>query len=85
MLNTRQVDLLDHERMVAQLTQLERSTVGGGRDRIDHPHGLHDDVANAVCGALVMCSREPAYDAGQRLRDNMKLEAAYKKLARSFA
>ena len=85
MLNTRQVDLLDHERMVAQLTQLERSTVRGGRDRIDHPHGLHDDVANAVCGALVMCSREPAYDAGQRLRDNMKLEAAYKKLARSFA
>ena len=76
MLNSRMVDLLDHERMVAQLSQLERSTVRGGRDRIDHPRGLHDDVANSVCGALVMASREPAYNVGQQLRDNMKIEAA---------
>jgi hypothetical protein len=51
-LNGRRVELLDHPKLVAQLVSLERSTARGGRDAIDHPKGQHDDVANAVCGAL---------------------------------
>jgi hypothetical protein len=45
--------LLDNKRMVAQFAQLERRTSSSGKDRIDHPDNQHDDMANAVAGALV--------------------------------
>ena len=51
-LNSRKVALLDHARLVAQLCALERRTAWGGRDSIDHGPGGHDDVANAVAGAV---------------------------------
>jgi hypothetical protein len=52
-LNSGEVDLLDEQRLVAQLCGLERRTSRGGRDSIDHAPGSHDDVANAVAGCLV--------------------------------
>ncbi|WP_247442783.1 hypothetical protein [Bradyrhizobium sp. CW7] len=52
-LNSRRVELLDHPRLVAQLVSLERRTARSGRDSIDHGRGGHDDVANAVAGALL--------------------------------
>jgi hypothetical protein len=42
-----------------QLTSLERRTSRGGRDSIDHAPGAHDDIANAVAGALVQAYQEP--------------------------
>jgi len=42
LLNSRQVELLDHSRLAAQLCNLERRTARGGRDSIDHPPGGHD-------------------------------------------
>jgi hypothetical protein len=48
--------LLDHKCLVTQFAQLERRTTSTGRDRIDHPNGLHDDLANAVAGAMVEAS-----------------------------
>lgn len=56
MLNSQQVELLDAPRLAAQLCALERRTARGGRDSIDHPPGGHDDLANAVAGALLMCT-----------------------------
>jgi len=53
MLNSGQVELPDHPRLMAQLLGLERRTGRTGRDSIDHPPGGHDDVANAVAGACV--------------------------------
>jgi hypothetical protein len=53
LLNSGRVELLDHPRLTAQLCGLERRTARGGRDSIDHPPGAHDDIANAVAGALV--------------------------------
>ena len=50
-INSGTVRLLDHKRLISQLTSLERRTSRGGKDSIDHPPGLHDDVANAVAGA----------------------------------
>jgi hypothetical protein len=50
--NSRRVDLLDHPKLVAQLCGLERRTARGGRDSIDHVPGGHDDIANAVAGAI---------------------------------
>ncbi len=52
-LNSGQVELLDHPRLLAQLSNLERRTARGGRDSIDHPPRAHDDLANAAAGALV--------------------------------
>lgn len=53
LLNSGRAELLDLPRLTAQLCGLERRTARGGRDSIDHPVGGHDDVANAVAGALV--------------------------------
>jgi hypothetical protein len=62
-LNSGRVELLDHPRLVAQLCGLERRAAWGGRDSIDHGPGGHDDVANAVAGALVVAG-QPA-DTGE--------------------
>jgi hypothetical protein len=53
LLNSRACELLDNDRLVAQLVGLERRTARSGKDSIDHAPGLHDDLANAVAGALV--------------------------------
>ena len=58
LLNGRKALLLDNKTMQRQLVSLERKTSRGGRDSIDHPPGAKDDIANAVCGALVRAHRE---------------------------
>jgi hypothetical protein len=47
-------ELLDLPRLLKQLGGLERRTARGGKDSIDHPPRMHDDVANAAAGALVL-------------------------------
>src|SRR5262245_34392092 len=59
LINSTAVDLLDNDRLVTQLTSLERRTSRGGRDSIDHAPGAHDDLANAVAGALVTAYEQP--------------------------
>jgi hypothetical protein len=51
--NTGAVELLDHPTLRTQLLALQRRSVRGGRDSIDHPRGGHDDLANVAAGALV--------------------------------
>ncbi|MDR3484624.1 MAG: hypothetical protein P4M05_06910 [Bradyrhizobium sp.] len=51
-INGGRAELLDHPKIVSQLCSLERRTARGGKDSIDHPPGQHDDVVNAVAGAL---------------------------------
>lgn len=55
-LNSRSVRLLDHPKLAQQFIGLERRTSRLGRDSIDHRSGAHDDVANAVAGALVLAA-----------------------------
>ena len=55
-LNSGKVKLLGNKRLVSQLVGLERNTARGGRDSIDHARGAHDDIANAVCGALLQAT-----------------------------
>jgi hypothetical protein len=59
LLNSARVDLLDSPRMVAQFVGLERRTSRAGRDTVDHAPGAHDDIANAVAGALVTKADAP--------------------------
>jgi hypothetical protein len=57
LINSGQVELLDHPKLTAQLCSLERRTARGGKDSIDHPPGgAHDDLANAAAGALTLAS-----------------------------
>jgi hypothetical protein len=55
-LHSKQVALLDLPKLQSQLIALQRRTTSAGRDIIDHPSGGHDDLANAVAGALVMAA-----------------------------
>lgn len=52
MLAQGRIRLLDAHRLTAQLRQLERKTTPSGRDRVDHPPGGMDDLANGAMGAL---------------------------------
>ena len=52
LMNSGRVELLDHQRLASQLCSLERRTARSGKDSIDHAPRSHDDVANAVAGAL---------------------------------
>ena len=49
--------LLDHPRMVTQFCGLERRVARGGRDSIDHGPNGHDDVCNAVTGAVLRAAQ----------------------------
>ena len=53
LLNSQRAELLDLTTLAKQLCGLERRTARGGRDSIDHAPNGHDDVANAVAGALL--------------------------------
>jgi hypothetical protein len=61
LLNSGRITFPRHDRLVAQIVNLERRVSRGGKDSIGHsPHG-HDDIANAVAGAAAQLSRY-AYD-----------------------
>ena len=62
-LNSKRVELLDHNRLFNQLVGLERRTARGGRDTIDHPPGQHDDIANVVAGLVVCLGKNVGYDS----------------------
>lgn len=65
-INSKLVDLLDDERVVLQFIGLERRTARGGRDSIDHSPGGHDDLVNAVAGAINLAiGKRPAVSARQ--------------------
>jgi hypothetical protein len=55
----KRVRLLDNLTARNQLTSLERRPGSGDRESVDHPKhaGAHDDVAAAICGAIVMAQR----------------------------
>ncbi len=46
--------LPDSPRIVLQIAALERRTARSGHDSVDHPRSGADDLANVVCGALVL-------------------------------
>ena len=58
---------------------MERTTGAGGKEKATI-RGAHDDIANAAAGARVLCRDEVTYTPAQWLRQNVKLEAAYKRL-----
>lgn len=67
-LNAGRVELPPCQILERQLTGLERRTLRGGRDMIDHAPGAHDDRANAVAGLVALLAtdrmREPTTTTG---------------------
>src|SRR5262249_53691889 len=61
-LNSNRAELLDHARLIMQLCQLERHAAGSGKDSVRHPPGGHDDVVNAVAGAIVTALNAASQD-----------------------
>lgn len=61
LLNSERIVLPKSDRLVNQLTGLERRVARSGKDSIDHGPGSHDDLANSVAGAAdrVAVNREP--------------------------
>jgi hypothetical protein len=59
-LNARRVALLDLPDLLRELRALERHCGPSGRDRVDHPRGGHDDLANAAAGACLAAAGAPA-------------------------
>lgn len=51
--------LLDNDKCSMQLQRLERRTRSGGVDVVDHPPGLHDDIANATAGVCTLLGLKP--------------------------
>jgi hypothetical protein len=63
LINSKILDLLDHDRLTNQLIGLERKTARGGKDSIDHAPGGHDDLANVVAGvASLLSKKHSGYD-----------------------
>ena len=60
LLNATRAQLLDLPRLASQFTSLERRTSRSGRDTVDHAPGAHDDLANAVAGALLLAGSRQA-------------------------
>jgi hypothetical protein len=60
------IRLTDSQRLLGQLRQLERKTTPGGRDRVDHPPGGMDDIANAAAGALRLALGKARAPAGAK-------------------
>jgi hypothetical protein len=56
--NSHGVELLDDKRLLTQLRRLERKRGRAGKDTVDHPPRLHDDLANSVAGVSFLLSQK---------------------------
>ena len=57
----------DNSKVIGQLIGLERRARKGGRDLIDHAPGGHDDLANAVAGAVLSADKAAPANFNRRL------------------
>jgi hypothetical protein len=58
LMSSKRVELLDNDRMVKEFRRLERKRGRGGKDAIQDG-GRHDDLANAIAGAINVIMSKP--------------------------
>jgi len=58
-INSRRCELPDNRKLIDELRRLERKRGRSGRDSVDHPGTGHDDIANAVAGAVDLIMSKP--------------------------
>jgi hypothetical protein len=61
-INSKRIDLLEHQRCFNQIVGLERRS-GRGQDIIDHSPGQHDDLANCVAGVASLAIGRGIFDS----------------------
>lgn len=66
LINSKRIELPDNKRMINELAGLERRSSSGGKDRIDHAPGQHDDVINSVSGCVVFANQQVQLAKGIR-------------------
>jgi len=62
--NSSTVELLDNRPLLEQFRRLERRRGRTGKDTIDHPPRLFDDMANSVAGVIYLVINEPGGAGG---------------------
>ena len=83
LITSARVQLLDKPRLRNQLLNLERRATGG-REKIDHHRGAHDDVANCVCGLLVYLSEKGIKNHGTKIRSGHLIRILWPSGDRSY-
>jgi hypothetical protein len=63
LLSSKKIDLPRNDRLISQICNLERNTQKSGRDQITHPPHGHDDLSNAVAGAVDVAYNFSLFDA----------------------
>ena len=66
-LNSGRLELLDDDRLITQITRLERRTARGGRDSIDHGPSGHDDLANSALALAAILGTRRVREPGDPL------------------
>jgi hypothetical protein len=74
MLNAGKIDLPRNDRAINQICSLERSVQRSGRDQITHPTHGHDDIANAIAGAVDYAMGQGGFTASDMGLANHGLE-----------
>ncbi len=59
------IQILDHPQLIRELKNLERRPRAGGKTVVDHPHGGHDDHANALALAAAKIRQGRMVPRGQ--------------------
>ena len=71
LINSGAAHLLDNKVLLNQLNGLRRiPSRSGGRDRIEHPRGGHDDISNCAAGAIWLAHSRPATFKRTTFRSN---------------
>lgn len=71
-LNSGTVELLDDEMCFDELKSLQRRLTSTGREIIDHPQGLHDDLANSAAGALLEATTAGQFMSAPKVKPQYK-------------
>ena len=61
LMSSKRVELLDNDRMVKEFRRLERKRGRGGKDTVQDG-GRHDDLVNAIAGAVYLVIAKPVAD-----------------------
>jgi hypothetical protein len=76
LLNSTKIDLPRNDRAISQICSLERSVQRSGRDQITHPTHGHDDIANAIAGAVDVAFNFVLFDSSWSWVDGLGIGQA---------
>jgi len=67
------IEILDHAQLERELRSLERRPQPGGKIKVDHPRGMHDDYSNSLAIAAAIAFKGAGSSVDQFLENNRDL------------